>query len=203
VQLIQVWVVREIAEFSAIIRRYLRFGARCRAQPRSGRRRSRASLHCSVGIPACPLPSLATYRVTVASLKSAMEKPSIGRMHAAKGEPRSNGRNAVSKLGGTTKPTSFATKANAAEKAAKEGRELRAAKMAMPNSSKRPPVFAHWLSLKQRLIIAEKLRGIGSSLAEWICPETHGREWRVMQQRSMMLDLMMSRRRPASMNRCG
>jgi len=25
--------------------------------------------------------------------------------------------------------------------------------------------------LKQRLIIAEKLRGIGSSLAEWICPE--------------------------------
>ncbi|MDF8357390.1 hypothetical protein [Ensifer adhaerens] len=62
--------------------------------------------------------------------------------------------------------------ANAAEKAAKEGRELlRAAKMAMPNSSKRPPVFVHWLSLKQRLIIAEKLRGIGSSLAEWICPE--------------------------------
>ncbi|MCY1746160.1 hypothetical protein [Ensifer sp. SL37] len=61
--------------------------------------------------------------------------------------------------------------ANAAEKAAKEGRELlRAAKMAMPNSSKRPPVFVHWLSLKQRLIIAEKLRGIGSSLAEWICP---------------------------------
>ncbi|SDA47954.1 hypothetical protein [Sinorhizobium sp. NFACC03] len=41
----------------------------------------------------------------------------------------------------------------------------------MSNSSKRPPVFVRWLSLKQRLIIAEKLRGIGSSLAEWICPE--------------------------------
>lgn len=35
----------------------------------------------------------------------------------------------------------------------------------------RSPVFVHWLGLKKWLIIAKKLRGIGSSLAERICPE--------------------------------
>jgi hypothetical protein len=41
----------------------------------------------------------------------------------------------------------------------------------MPNTSRKPPLFVAWLSLSRRMKLAAGLRGCGSSLAEWICPE--------------------------------